>query len=390
MSIEKKMENMKKELYNNLYLAYLLNTYPEKTEAQARHLIPDLKRDRDGENLLILMEMELLEIMHRLDPHDLDIISPHDELKKKILASRVFVAKRGNVEETIEFLNNVTIESISGGKKIKYKRKQRKNTKKRKKPRKSTRKKKTIRKKIARKKSLKKNNNKKKRGGTERRRRSPTESNSEDNSLAPIPFRRTEEIRPGPFPRGVGSDESESASEISTIIDTVSDDETDPYTYELLQDVADDIDILFDYLVGLNPPLFHDDGQVINDLKFEDLPQRYKRVVKSLPDKLRVDGKNIFDTNFFPTHSSPVQDSIRDYLATLISVPHIHLAGNYYNKIIELYIESINKSPGEDLDYDSELRNEIQVKSNSNIRKHIVNRLNEFQSLSPNESEIDI
>ena len=165
--------------------------------------------------------------------------------------------------------------------------------------------------------------------------------------------------------------------------------ETDPYTYELLQDVADDIDILFDYLVGLNPPLFHDDGQIINDLKFEDLPQRYKRVVKSLPDKLRVGGKNIFDTNFFPTHSSPVQDSIRNYLATLISVPHIHLAGNYYNKITELYIESINKSPGEDLDYDSELRNEIQVKSNSNIRKHIVNRLNEFESLSPNESEID-
>ena len=244
---------------------------------------------------------------------------------------------------------------------------------------------------LVRKKSLKKNSNKKKRGGTERRRRrSPSESNSEDNSLAPVPFRRTEEIRPGPFPRGVGSDESESASEISTIIDTVSDDETDPYTYELLQDVADDIDILFDYLVGLNPPLFHDDGQVINDLKFEDLPQRYKRVVKNLPDKLRVDGKNIFDTNFFPTHSSPIQDSIRDYLATLISVPHIHLAGNYYNKIIELYIESINKSPGEDLDYDSELRNEIQVKSNSNIRKHIVNRLNEFESLSPNESETDI
>mgnify|MGYP001339628200 CR=1 FL=1 len=75
------------------------------------------------------------------------------------------------------------------------------------------------------------------------------------------------------------------------------------------------------------------------NLKFEDLPQRYKRVVKSLPDKLRVGGKNIFDTNFFPTHSSPVQDSIRNYLSTLISVPHIHLAGNYYNKIIELYIE---------------------------------------------------
>ena len=243
---------------------------------------------------------------------------------------------------------------------------------------------------IVRKKSLKKNSSKQKRGGTERRRRSPSESSSEDNSLGPIPLRRTEEIRPGTFPRGVSSDESESPSEISTIIDTVSDYETDPYTYELLQDVADDIDILFDYLVGLNPPLFHDDGQIINDLKFEDLPQRYKRVVKSLPDKLRVGGKNIFDTNFFPTHSSPVQDSIRDYLATLISVPHIHLAGNYYNKIIELYIESINKSPGEDPDYDIELRNEIQVKSNSNIRKHIVNRLNEFESSSPNESEIDI
>ena len=300
-------------------------------------------------------------------------------------------------KKTIKFLNNATIESISGGKKIKSKRKQRKNTKKRKKPRKSTRKKKTIRKKIARKKSLKKNSNKKKRGGTERR-RSPTESNSEDNSLAPIPFRRTEEIRPGPFPRGVGSDESESDSETSTLIENIRSNneeqnaemyETDPYTYELLQDVADDIDILFDYLTGLNPPLFHDDGQVINDLKFEDLPQRYKRVVKSLPDKLRVDGKNIFDTNFFPTHSSPVQDSIRDYLATLISVPHIHLAGNYYNKITELYIESINKSPGEDLDYDRELRNEIQVKSNSNIRKHIVNRLNEFESLNSDESEID-
>ena len=242
---------------------------------------------------------------------------------------------------------------------------------------------------IVRKKSLKKNRSKQKRGGTERRRRSPSESSSEDNSLAPIPLRRTEEIRPGPLSIGVGSDESESASEISTIIDTIPDDETDPYEYELLQDVADNIDILFDYLVGLNPPLFHDDGQIINDLKFEDLPQRYKRVVKSLPDKLRVNGKNIFDTNFFPTHSSPVQDSIRDYLATLISVPHIHQAGNYYNKIIELYIESINKSPGEDLDYDSELRNEIQVKSNSNIRKLIVNRLNEFES-SPNESEIDI
>ena len=242
---------------------------------------------------------------------------------------------------------------------------------------------------VVRKKSLKKNSRKQKRGGTERRRRSPSESNSEDNSLGPIPFRRTEEIRPRSFPREVGSDESESASEISTIIDTVSDYETDPYTYELLQDVADDIDILFDYLVGLNPPLFHDDGQVINDLKFEDLPQRYQRVVKNLPDKLRVDGKNIFDTNFFPTHSSPVQDSIRNYLSTLISVPHIHLAGNYYNKIIELYIESINKSPGEDLDYDINLRNEIQVKSNSNIRKLIVNRLNEFESLSPNESEID-
>ena len=70
-------------------------------------------------------------------------------------------------------------------------------------------------------------------------------------------------------------------------------------------------------------------------------------------------------------------------------MPHIHLAGNYYNKITELYIESINKSPGEDLDYDSELRNEIQVKSNSNIRKHIVNRLNEFESLNSDESESD-
>lgn len=238
-----------------------------------------------------------------------------------------------------------------------------------------------------RKKSYKKNNKKQKRGGTERRRRSPSESNSEDDSLNPIPLRRTRDIRPNVFPF-IDSDESN--SEISTVIDTIPDDETDPYEYELLQDVADDIDILFDYLVGLNPPLFHDDGQIINDLKFEDLPERYKRVVKSLPDKLRVGGKNIFDTNFFPTHSSPVQDTIRNYLSTLISVPHIHLAGNYYNKIIELYIESINKSPGEDLDYDIELRNEIQVKSNSNIRKHIVNRLNEFESSSPNESETDI
>ena len=343
MSIEKKMENMKKELDNNLYLAYLLNTYPEKTEAQARHLIPDLKRDRDGENLLILMEMELQEIMHRIDPHDLDIISPHDELKKKVLASRVFLAKRGNVEETIEFLNNATIESLSGGKKIKSKRKQKKNTKKRRKPRKSVRKKKSIRKKSARKKSLKKNK-RKTCGGME----------------SSIPLTRSPgRLNLSSLDRGSSDDNNNSeSSETSTVIENIgsNNEEQNAEMYDQgtiisNQNLRDEIDFIPENLTD-KERFLHQASNNIQNLKevimfeleydgntrgqspvLEDIDPREMRYLKELPDKLQIDGTNIFSPG------TPGHESILNSYQEMETPEQIQYLTKVYERIINSYIE---------------------------------------------------
>lgn len=235
--------------------------------------------------------------------------------------------------------------------KVKSRRKIKKKTMKRYKKQKTI-KKRNKKSKSIRRKSIKKSKRRKKRGGME----------------------RDPAMRPGQFPMSVGNNisDSDSLSGQDTIIDSVSG-ESD-FTYEILEEVAQKLDDCLS--------LFLDVSQLWRN-NIENLSQSQLEALRELPDKLEVDGKNIFSNSYYSDDYNPVVISLRLHFLNQHTNDEVSYLFRMYEKIVKMYFFDMYKdgdSMVDEAEYFDEQGQRVVSESLENIGKLRDERLNEIRS----------
>lgn len=110
-----KEENIKRQISNNLVLAFILSTNPDFSKMDARRKGADLDDDEYG-IIVLIMQMELEGIIHKIR-----VSSNRISIEEVLFISKDMVEHRGDIEKIIDMYNNKTIGDIIGGKKNKSK-----------------------------------------------------------------------------------------------------------------------------------------------------------------------------------------------------------------------------------------------------------------------------